>query len=102
MPTGQIKMQTKIVVTLFAILLLAGCSSFHSHQVTKEGTITDVRATTFWDSKSELAKLKANTTEKSQSLGIGSLNTEASATNAVALAEAIARGIVSGLNPVKP
>lgn len=83
---------------ILAILLcayLSGCASFHTIQtdeIDKSGTrkvTTEIRTRTFWDSKSELAKLTATTTDKSQRIGVGSIAQESSATNAVVLIESV-------------
>ena len=49
--------------------------------------VTVIRSLTFFDSKSELAKLSSGQTDKSQKVSIGSLNQEASGSNAVNLVE---------------
>lgn len=85
----------KQIITAILALWVSGCSSFRSVQtdMTDKAGVrtvkTEVRARTLFDSKSELSKLTATTTEKTQRIGIGSLAQESSATNAVALIEAV-------------
>jgi uncharacterized protein YceK len=73
-----------------AFVLATGCASFKSTQnesTNKDGVTvrtTTIKARTFWDAKSELAKLRATTTDKTQGVTIGSLNEASSGTNAVA------------------
>ena len=80
------------------ILLLAltpSCARFTStvtERTLPDGVVervTVVKATTFFDSKSGLAKLSSGQTDKSQKVSIGSLNQESSATNAVTLVESV-------------
>ena len=81
-----------------------GCTHLYSHQTTEDVTTngikqtitTDLRTTTFFDSKSELAKYTAFQSSKSQKLGIGALNAEASGSNVVNVFEAVARGAAAG------
>ena len=73
----------------------AGCARFTSTVtertlpggVVERGTV--VRASIFFDSSSELAKLSSGQTDKSQKVSIGSLSQESSGTNAVTLAETV-------------
>ena len=87
-------------ILIFASLLLVGCSRFHSVQV--EGIGKDQRKTvvtvyTVWDSKSELAKLRATTTDKTQGLVLSGLDQSSSSSNTVELIRATAEGVVRGL-----
>ena len=79
-----------------------GCSTMTTEQTGPDGEKTRTRIVNFWDSKSELAKFRTTQTDKSQGVSVGAYNAEATSTNITALAEAIARGIASGLTPVKP
>ena len=83
-----------------AAMLLCGCSTFKSLQreTAPDGTVreTEIKARTFMDAKSDLAKLRASTTDKTQGMTIGALGQESSGSNAVSLAEALMRGAVSG------
>lgn len=93
-------MKNILLITLVVCALLCGCSHFSS-TVTEMGTngvkkVTTVHATTFFDSKSELAKVSSGQTDKSQRVAIGALNQEASGTNAVAVLNALA-GVVGAL-----
>jgi len=87
-------MKRPIVIIALAILV-AGCARFNStitERTLLDGTIekeTVVRAYTLFDSKSELTQLKAGQTKTTQTVGIGSLNQEASASNIVTLTEAV-------------
>ena len=91
------------------ILLLAlttGCARFSStiaERTLPDGVVervTVVKATTVFDSKSELAKLSSGQTEKSQKVSIGSLTQESSASNTVSFAESIVGAVVRAA--VKP
>lgn len=93
-------MKNILLIPFAAVPLLCGCAHFSS-TVTESGTngvrkVTTVHATTFFDSKSELAKVSSGQTDKSQRVAIGSLNQEASGTNAVAILNALA-GVVGAL-----
>lgn len=70
-------------------LLLAGCSVLSTTQTDTDGRTTRTRAITFFDSKSELAKLNTTNTEKTQSVSVSGLSQTSSGTNAVDLAERI-------------
>lgn len=86
---------------------LVGCARFSTKQTDQSyddtgkpqrAITTKVTATTFWASSSQLANFKASQTDKTQGANVGSLNQSADAgTNVANLAEAIARGITSGL-----
>lgn len=83
----------KRFIVLLAILSLSGCAQFSTVQTdTRDGTKTTIttKATsrTFFDSKSNLARWKAQQTEKSQGAEVGGLVQESSGTNAVNLIEA--------------
>jgi hypothetical protein len=89
-------------LTVFAVmgLLFGGCSTFTSTVSEKvENGITNsttmVKAKTFWDSKSDLAKFAAKQTGKSQSIGIGSLSEESSGSNTVAVVNAVVGAAVN-------
>ena len=95
----------KKLISILAILT-TGCASFHTVQTdetAKDGTrrvTTEIRTRTFWDSKSELAKLTATTTEKTQRIGVGSLAQESSSTNTVLMIEAVvAAAVKAGVKP---
>ena len=76
-------------------ILTTGCARFTS-TVTERTLpggvverVTVVRASTLFDSKSELAKLSSGQTDKSQKVSIGLLNQESSGSNAVSLVESV-------------
>lgn len=87
---------------LIVALLLGGCATYNSNQtelVSTNGTrtvTTVVRISTVFDAKSDLAKLNLSTTEKSQRLGLGTLNQESTSSNLVSILEAVARGAAAG------
>ena len=88
---------------LLFLLLCTGCTSFLAVQTevvvsetNRTERTTKVSATSFFDSKSELTKFRSTMTDKSQGQSIGNLSQESSGTNAVALAEALARGMMEG------
>lgn len=87
--------------TLAALCLaLTGCTVLRSDQVKvlPDGTRLEShqRVSSFWDSKSNLAKLRASTTDKTQGLTLAGLEQESSSTNAVDLLRAIG-GILQNL-----
>lgn len=96
-------MKIKIVALIaFTAVLLSGCASFSTTQIdesdAKTGSrkiTTKIKTRTFFDSKSELAKLKATTTDKSQSVGVGSLAQEASGTNVTRIIDAVTQAAVT-------
>jgi len=73
-------MKSASKVLLLVLALLPGCARFSSYQEqTKEdGTIVRQRqsVTTFLDGKSEIAKLRASSTEKTTGLTVGSIAEE--------------------------
>ena len=89
------KAHLSTVMLIAAIVGLTGCARFTS-TVTERGSvdgtterITVVRINTFFDSKSELAKMSSGQTDKSPKVSIGSLNQESSGTNAVNLVASV-------------
>ncbi len=85
----------KTILLALCVVVLAGCARFKS-TVTEieypDGSkerVTVVRASTFFESQSELAKLSSGQTDKSQKISIGALNQESTATNATSLVEAV-------------
>lgn len=75
------------------IVLLAGCSHIGTVQekLHPDGTkeITRVEITTFFDGKTDLAKFRTTSTDKSQGMSVGSVSENASSTNAVELLRSI-------------
>lgn len=96
-------MKTKIT-TLMGALLLTGCAHFQTTQTDlsydkgkPQRTITTKASSyTFFDAKSDLSKFKATQSDKVQSASVGNLTSESSATNAVAMLNAVAQ-IISAL-----
>lgn len=87
-----------------SVVWLAGCARFSSHQVQtmSDGTSKEQKQIvwTFFDGKSDIAKLRASTTDKTQGLSVGHLNEETSGTNAVDLIERVVGAVVKAA--VKP
>lgn len=85
----------KLIVVLF-VSFPAGCAKFQSVQTDlsyEKGTpsrqiTTRTSSTTFFASKSDLTRYRAATSDKIQSLGIGSLNVE-SPTNNLTIIDAV-------------
>lgn len=83
-------------------LVVSGCATAKIDQTvtetTKEGVTTSrdtqVRVRTFFDSKSELSKLKTTNTDKTQSIGIDALNQQSSGTNVVDAVSKISGAVV--------
>ena len=74
--------------------LLSGCARFHSEQV-ETGTdgakrTTHIYVLTLFDAHSDLTKLRATTTDKTQGLSLAGLSENASGTNFVRVLELIA------------
>lgn len=98
-------MKIRILLSVLSVLLaLLGCARFTSHQVKvdPDGSRTESRQiiSTFWDSKSSIAKLRASTTDKTQGLTVGSVDQESSSSNAVDLVERVVAAAVKAA--VKP
>lgn len=97
-------MKKLIAIACIAVVSMSGCARFNTTQkdITYDGKSglpirhieTKATAGTLIASKSALAKWKASQTDKTQGAEVGGLSQEADAS---ALAEAIARGIVSGV-----
>ncbi len=79
---------------IFVALLLCGCARFRSTQTetSPDGTqrITRVCVTTFFDGRSDLAKLRTTMTDKSQGIGLIGLDQSSSSTNAVEILRHVA------------
>lgn len=86
------------------VVVLTGCSTFTVNQTdisttlpdgTETRTITsETKARTFFDAKSGLANFKTTQTDKTQSSSVGSLNQEASGSNAVNVVQAVTEAAV--------
>lgn len=83
----------------FSLLMGCGCSSLRISQSETDTNgverVTSFRATTFFDSKSSLAKARTTMTDKSQGVAIADLSQESSGSNAVALTETVVRAAVT-------
>jgi hypothetical protein len=107
LPTGTAKLP--LVLLLGFVVFASGCATQRTlltETVAADGAYTkttDIRTCTFWDSKSELAKLKTSSTDKTQSVGLSGLAQESDSSNTVLLVEraveAAVRGAVSGAVP---
>jgi hypothetical protein len=82
-----------VAVISIALVGFTGCSSLRSDQVKTlpDGTRIEShqRVTTFWDSHSSVAKLRASTSDKTQGLTLAGLEQESSSTNATELLRAV-------------
>jgi len=93
-------MKNKVTIALVSGLVFAGCASYRSTQVdngTNRTTVVVIK--TLFDGKSELSKLNLTTTDKSQRLGLGSINQETTSSNLVNIIGAVAEGVSKGLKP---
>jgi len=76
------------------VLLFAGCARFHSEQVEvgTDGTkrTTHIRVLTLFDAHSDLTKLRATTTDKTQGMSLAGLSESSSGTNFVRVLELLA------------
>lgn len=95
----------KALLSIPMALVLAGCSSFSTTQtdvsfndkgLPLRSITTKAKARTFFDAKSALTNFKANQTDRTQGASVGSLNQEASGTNAIGLIEAVSAGATKG------
>lgn len=98
-------MKTLILIAMMALMAgWSGCARFSSHQeqTMPDGSTKEQRQVmwTFFDGKSEVAKLRASTTEKTQGLSVGNISEETSGTNAVDLVERVVGAAVRAA--VKP
>jgi hypothetical protein len=84
----------KIIPILLLALVTGGCARFHSEQVemAQDGTkrTTHIYVLTLFDAQSNLTKLRATTTDKSQSTSLAGLSESASSTNFVEILRLIA------------
>jgi hypothetical protein len=85
---------TLLFCVFLLLVLLSGCAHFSSRQTetAPDGTqrVTRVAVTTFMDGRSDVAKLRATTSDKTQGLTLGGLSESASSTNTVAILSHIA------------
>jgi hypothetical protein len=97
----------RVVVFVFLPALFFGCARFHSVQVKTEadGSRTESRqsVTTFFDAKTEIARLRASTTDKTQGLTVGSIAEESSGSNVVSLVhEAVDAAVSASIRAAVP
>ena len=92
--TRTIYILAGFAVAWLLILLLSGCARFHSEQIElgTDGTkrTTHIYVLTVFDAHSDLTKLRASTTDKTQGLSLAGLTENASSTNFVRVLELIA------------
>jgi len=103
-PAYAVPVPVPKILSILLILSFAfiGCARFKTIQTDtsyeqgiKARTITTkASSTTFFDSKSALTAFKASQTDKSQSASVGTLNQEASGTNAVDLVSRVSAAVV--------
>lgn len=82
-----------ILLFLFMVMLFSGCARFSTRQIDSSTTdkdgkttrtiTTEAKAVTLFEASSALANFKATQTDKTQSASVGTLNQEASSTNAM-------------------
>jgi hypothetical protein len=83
----------KTIALLICVVAISGCARFSTQQtdvsvtdkngITTRTITTKASATTFIESKSQLANFKASQTDKSQGASVGSLSQDSNATNSV-------------------
>jgi len=87
-------LQTLAFSLVLTSLVFVGCAHLSSRQVetAPDGTqrVTKIAVTTFWDAHSDLAKLRASTTDKTQGLTLAGLTENASSTNTVEILRHVA------------
>jgi hypothetical protein len=85
---------------ILSFVFVMGCArvSINQSETDLEGysRTTKFKATTFFDSKNELAKARTTMTDKTQGVAISGLEQESSASNVVGLAEGLMRGAMEG------
>lgn len=96
-------MKPYLALLLLALLLLCGCAHFTSEQTETrtEGTNTVIlksqqRITTFFDSKTGIAKMRVSRTEKTTGITVGGFEQESSGSNVVGLIESVSKGATKG------
>ncbi len=84
----------RIISILLLALVTGGCAQFSSRQVetAADGTTreTRIRVYTLFDANSDLTKLRASTTDKTQGMSLAGLSESASSTNFVEILRLIA------------
>lgn len=99
-PADVIAIKRTITRYLACLLLLvafaaSGCSAMRTFQQDADGRITRTSALTFFDGRSELARMTTSNTDKTQSVRVSGLNQETSGTNTVELIDRVIRAAVS-------
>lgn len=85
-----------LLFLLVPVVFLVGCSSLDARvEEAQDVKTTHVRIRTFWDAKSELAKMHTTSTDKTQSVSVSGLQQESSGSNAVSLVESAVSAAVS-------
>jgi len=85
----------KTFFNILALCLLCGCSMVRTLQVDGDGRLSKTTAITFFDSKSNLGKLRTSNTDKTQAVTIADLTQEASGSNTVNLLHAVVEAAVT-------
>jgi len=79
---------------VWLLALVSGCARFHSEQVEEaaDGTkrTTHIYVTTIFDAHSDLTKLRATTTDRTQGMSLAGLSESATSTNLVQVLQLIA------------
>lgn len=92
-------MKKNLLLTISSLVLTCGCAHMSSSQlrVEKDGSTTTSHqtVTTLFDGKSEISKLRASTTDKTQGLTVSGLSEETSATNVVSLVDSVVSSAVT-------
>lgn len=89
----KIILRFTLTLWLMVAVLLCGCATQRTEleETSPDGSRKSSKTITrtFWDSKSELAKLKTSHTKATQSIGITGLDQESTSTNVVDLVERV-------------
>ncbi len=83
-----------LTAVVWLAVVLSGCARFHSQQLEgqPDGSTrkTDIYVLTLFDAHSDLTKLRASTTDKTQGMSLAGLSENASSTNFVHILELLA------------
>lgn len=95
------------ILFFLALLPFVGCAHFSSHQLRTDADGSQVESrqsvTTFFDAKTDIAKLRASTTDKTQGLTVGSIGEETNGSNAVAIVNtAVSAAVSAAVKSAKP
>lgn len=84
-----------LALVAWLIVLVAGCAVFSSQQIetAQDGTKreTRIKVYTLFDAQSDLTKLRATTTDKTQGVSLAGLSESSSSTNAVHVLSLVAQ-----------